>query len=285
MSRPRSKKSVTPPTQSSVAPVPDAAPARTCKTQPDLPPRYLAACRLAQEGKYDDARRIYAKLKRSATSSNTRLRALIRNDLAVLAAIEGKVDEAREQWREAIEADPECLLARLNRDLVEAEIRLATVQDDFGELKLAPAPGQAVMPARTEPRPPRTPDSPVRVAILSFLFNWPSTGGGNHHTAELAAFLARAGYEVKHYFARYPGWGIGRVTDELISPSEAIEFDEPSWNVAEIQARFRRAVERLQARLRHHHRLLEHEAAPGRGGARLPLLPALPGAGEHLPAQ
>ena len=31
-------------------------------------------------------------------------------------------------------------------------------------------------------------------AILSFLFNWPSTGGGNHHTAELAAFLARAGY-------------------------------------------------------------------------------------------
>ena len=30
---------------------------------------------------------------------------------------------------------------------------------------------------------------PVRVAILSFLFNWPSTGGGNHHTAELAQFL------------------------------------------------------------------------------------------------
>ena len=61
----------------------------------------------------------------------------------------------------------------------------------------------------------------IRVAILSFLFNWPSTGGGNHHTAELAAFLAWAGYEVKHYFARYPSWGIGRVTDALISPSEA----------------------------------------------------------------
>ena len=45
-------------------------------------------------------------------------------------------------------------------------------------------------------------------------------------------FLARAGYEVKHFFAQYPGWGIGRITDELISPSEAIAFDDASWNVA-----------------------------------------------------
>ena len=50
------------------------------------------------------------------------------------------------------------------------------------------------------------------------------------HTAGLAQFLARAGYEVKHFFARYLAWGIGRVTDELISPSEALEFDEASWN-------------------------------------------------------
>ena len=47
----------------------------------------------------------------------------------------------------------------------------------------------------------------MRLAILSLLFNWPSTGGGNHHTAELAAFLARAGYEVKHFFAQLPGLG------------------------------------------------------------------------------
>ena len=65
------------------------------------------------------------------------LRALIRNDLAVLAAIEGKFDEARTGWQEAVEVDPDCLLARLNRDLVEAEVSLATVQNDFGELKLA----------------------------------------------------------------------------------------------------------------------------------------------------
>jgi hypothetical protein len=56
---------------------------------------------------------------------------------------------------------------------------------------------------RTGPRPPGSPDQPIRAAILSFLLNWPSTGGGNHHTAELAKFLALAGYEVKHFFARY----------------------------------------------------------------------------------
>ena len=28
--------------------------------------------------------------------------------------------------------------------------------------------------------------TPIRIAILSFLFNWPSTGGGNIHTVELA---------------------------------------------------------------------------------------------------
>jgi glycosyltransferase involved in cell wall biosynthesis len=277
MSRPRSKKSAAPPTESSTAPVADAGAVRTAKAQPGLPPRYLEACRLAEEGRYEDARRAYAKLKKSTAKSNARLRALIRNDLAVLAAIEGEFDEACTGWRDAMEVDPDCLLARLNRDLVEAEISLATVPDDLGELKLAPAPGQPVLgaglvpalgatvlgaglmtspaarpqvlPARQEPRPPDSTGGPclhpgpTRVALLSFLFNWPSTGGGNHHTAELAKFLAHAGYEVKHYFARFTGWGIGRVTDELISPSEPIEFDESRWNVIEIQARFRRAVE------------------------------------------
>jgi hypothetical protein len=48
------------------------------------------------------------------------------------------------------------------------------------------------------PTPPWPPPSQggessgaVRAAILSFLFNWPSTGSGNHHAAKLAAFLAR----------------------------------------------------------------------------------------------
>ncbi len=54
---------------------------------------------------------------------------------------------------------------------------------------------------------PRNPDEPIRVANLSFLFNWPSTGGGNMHTAGLVEFLKRGGYEVRHLFARYPAPG------------------------------------------------------------------------------
>ena len=84
---------------------------------------------------------------------------------------------------------------------------------------------------------------PIRVAVLSLLFNWPSTGGGNMHTAGLVEFLGRAGYEVRHFYARYPAWGIGRVTDENALAGNAIEFTEHEWNVATIQRRFRRAVD------------------------------------------
>jgi hypothetical protein len=187
--------------------------------QPELPPRYLEACRLAGQGQYDDARRLYAQLARRA-SKNNRLSALIQNDLAVIEAVEGKFDQARERWRAAIETDGQLLLARLNRDFIEAEIHLAEVQEKVGELKLVPAPGSSPTPAHGRPLaremsqavyPPETrasdtavrptsalPDSgrggpinPMRVAILSFLFNWPSTGGGNMHTAGLVEFLWR----------------------------------------------------------------------------------------------
>ena len=50
----------------------------------------------------------------------------------------------------------------------------------------------------------------IKVAILSFLFNWPTTWGGNVHTQELAIFLGRAGYDVRHSDVDYAGWGIGR---------------------------------------------------------------------------
>jgi hypothetical protein len=88
MSRPRSKKPVAPSTDSSAAPVVVAGSARSANAQPGLPPRYLEACRLAEEGEYEDARRAYGKLEKSTSRSNARLRGLVRNDLAVLAAID-----------------------------------------------------------------------------------------------------------------------------------------------------------------------------------------------------
>ena len=83
---------------------------------------------------------------------------------------------------------------------------------------------------------------PIRIAILSFLFNWPSTGGGIVHTTELTNFLARAGYDVKHFHARYQPWGIGGIEGAPPLSTEALEFDDASWNAGAIRERFRQAV-------------------------------------------
>jgi glycosyltransferase involved in cell wall biosynthesis len=330
--------------------------------QADLPSQYLEARQFAVGGQLDAARAAYRRLLRlrRRAKKDARLRGLIHNDLAVLDAIDGNFEGARAEWRLAIEADGNLLLARLNRDLFEAGASLAEAEEEPGELKLVPAPGNRVggadtvlLPPPLRPSPiegegdlrlgspgrdvgsaleisgsarvsdpavgateglheavascqfpvassrrsarstgpvvrvttglrapsPRGFDSPVRIAVLSFLFNWPSTGGGNMHTAGLVEFLGRAGYEVRHFYARFPAWGIGRVDvgqafepdacgvgqafqpdvpgapgERLTynkpipagSPREALEFDEAAWNVAEIQRRYRRAVDEFQ---------------------------------------
>jgi hypothetical protein len=262
---------------------------------PGLPKPYGRACDLVQEGKYQKARWIFRRLADRA-STTARLRALIHNDLAVLDVIEGRHEDARHAWTKALEIDGGCLQAASNRDLFEAEMSLVSAQGEHGEHKLEFLPdprmpsqakrateGLRQMPAHQEIRPPDTPrpaggegnrDEPsIRVAILSFLFNWPSTGGGNMHTAGLAEFLGRAGYEVRHYFARFPAWGIGRVNGEeylrgaasaphpasghplpatrgegvaeprLAPASEPLEFIDAEWNVGAIQAKYRRSVD------------------------------------------
>ena len=180
-----------------------------------LPASYWKACELARAGQYEKARAAYAKLERSASKakSDARLRALIQNDLAVIAAMPGQLSEASEKCRAVLEVDACCLQARLNLGLVEAELnRSAAHAPDpvdstgaNGDLNV-----EVVVPVG---RPPSAvnPPSRIRVAVISFLFNWPSTGGGNMHTAGLVDFLGRDGYQVRHFYARYPAWGIGRV--------------------------------------------------------------------------
>lgn len=90
---------------------------------------------------------------------------------------------------------------------------------------------------------PTTQHGRSRIAILSLLFNWPSTGGGIVHTAELARFLTTAGYEVCHFFAVYRRWQVGCVEAVLPYPAVAIEFDEAGWNRENIQCAFRQAVD------------------------------------------
>ena len=52
----------------------------------------------------------------------------------------GALTKLVEGWQAAMEIDPDCLMARLNRDLIEAELSFGQMNGDLGELKLAPAP-------------------------------------------------------------------------------------------------------------------------------------------------
>jgi glycosyltransferase involved in cell wall biosynthesis len=200
--------------------------------------RYQRARKLAESGQFEEAIRLYEQVKTSGP--DPRLNALIHNDLAAIALMQGRTEDALEGWKRAMTDDPACRAARLNHDMLLAELERAGsgANNQAAPLQLV----HAATPRVTTPT--RSPDSaPVRVAILSFLFNWPTTGGGNVHTYELAKFLARAGYEVRHIYARYPDWGIGAVEGGLPYPSEAIEFEPSSMSLGQVRLRYRRAVE------------------------------------------
>ena len=170
---------------------------------------YRKARRLAALGQREKARLRLQALADSANSA--KLRSLALNDLAVIDALEQTPKQARFRFKGALKLDPECVIARRNLKRV------------------------------SEVTPPE--DSPIRVALLSFLFNWPSTGGGIVHTVELIQFLQNAKFEVHHIFARKVDWGIGQVTDSLPFSSQALEFSDWEWNAPTIQAHFREAVE------------------------------------------
>lgn len=85
----------------------------------------------------------------------------------------------------------------------------------------------------------------TRVAILSLLFNWPSTGGGTIHTTETAKFLSRAGYDVRHFSAEFPEWELGMVREPPPYPVESIWFRPDEWNAETIQRRFREEVDKF----------------------------------------
>jgi glycosyltransferase involved in cell wall biosynthesis len=186
---------------------------------------YLRARRTAVQGRIEEAVRLYEQLAHSVTEP--RWKAILLNDRAVLTAQIGDAAAARQGFQEAVAMDPRCDPARAN---------LSTLLDDRPESRVEAYPPPSGGEARA-----------VRVAILSFLFNWPSTGGGITHTVELAQFLGRAGFRVQHFYARYEPWGIGQVEDPPPFPSQALPFTEAEWSLPAIQGRFRRAVDRFDA--------------------------------------
>ena len=181
--------------------------------------RYRSARRLLEQGSPKDAR---IQLHTLLHAEESDLCGRAHNDAGVLEALGGNTALALDYLQQAEALLPGCAPIAQNRRLLTA------CQSDLPT-------SQASIGAR-----------PVRVAILSLLFNWPSTGGGIVHTVELADFLGRAGYDVRHFYARHEPWGIGRVEATTPFASEALKFEPADWNADAVRTRFRQALERFQ---------------------------------------
>jgi glycosyltransferase involved in cell wall biosynthesis len=184
---------------------------------------YRRATELAAKGEEAEARRLYGVV--SEGHGDVPFQALLANDLAALDAAGGALDAALRGFERALALDAGCRAARDN---------LALLREDLAST--CPLPVIPAVPSTEQPA------SPVRVAVVSLLFNWPSAGGGNVHTAELVHFLARAGYAVRHLFVHFAPWRVGHA-DPSPPHSQALDFDETSWNVRTIGERFRAAVD------------------------------------------
>jgi hypothetical protein len=150
-----------------------------------IPALYERARSCAVAGEVDESRRIYAAL--ATDVPDRRLRALVCSGRAALAVVAGERDAALQGSRDALAIDPRCKVTRFNLTFLEDELAEAAAEPRDTFVPDAPA-----APVQAE--------GPGKVAILSFLFNWPTGGGGNVHTVELARFLARAGYTVRHFY-------------------------------------------------------------------------------------
>lgn len=180
---------------------------------------YDSAYRLAESGQLNQAEQSLGSLLTNPDADKERLH----NDLAVIQACRNQFQHAEESLKQATQRCPESVLYSENLKTIQS------YTDGHNE------PVSPPLPVRET--------SSHKVAILSLLFNWPSTGGGTVHTAELAKFLSKAGYNVKHFCASYRPWGVGQITEEPPSPAIILEFDDASWNAKAIQLRFRNAVD------------------------------------------
>lgn len=155
-------------------------------------------------------------------ASDVNLLAHVHNDLGVLASFSGQFVEARRWLENAHNFNPQWGVPLENlRQLNHSN----TVPDD------------GAVPEFTRRS---------RIAIVSLLFNWPSTGGGTVHTAEVGEALQRAGYDVRHIYVEYAEWGVGQVLETLSTPSERLAFEPAGWNAAEIQRRVRQSIDQYR---------------------------------------
>jgi len=241
MKRGRKKKPKKSPSRRSGRPAPNRH-----GSPPSFQTQYAHSLQLALAGQFDAARRAYEALPTS--DIDARQLALVRNDVAVLDAVSGDTERADSGFRAALELDGGCQLARDNlaclADAAPSDLPSETASQDVPKDPPADSMKGTLDLAAAHPNNRATSDDhPCRIAVLSFLFGWPSTGGGIVHTVELVRFLRKAGYVVQHMFARYEPWGIGRVSGEPPIDSRVLEFDAATWNERAIQRQYGGAVQ------------------------------------------
>jgi glycosyltransferase involved in cell wall biosynthesis len=207
---------------------------------------YNRACALVEGGEIEAARSAYRAI--AGQDLPPRWRALVENDLGALEGVGGDVGAARAHFQLALAIDAACDVVRRNLATIEtveaASCRFRESEAHVGAAQTVGAPHDGRQ-ATQSPLPPFVKGGRTKVAILSLLFSWPSTGGGTVHTAELGTFLSRAGYDVRHIYAQYAGWGVGNVAEPLPVAMEPLEFHAAHWNAPEIQRRFRESVDRF----------------------------------------
>ena len=180
-------------------------------------------------GRLDEALAVLERV--IATTRDVKLRALVENDRAVIASAAGGTATGVSGFRAALKLDPGCEQAQQNLDFLESSPTVAALSG-LASTAIPASQSEASVSGQN-----------VRVAIVSFLFNWPSSGGGIVHTVELCQFLAQARFRVQHIFSRYDPWGIGRVDQRLSFPSRCIEFTSADWRLPSIVEHFRQAVD------------------------------------------
>lgn len=174
-----------------------------------LDPRYTRARDAAVRGE-KDAASAYAELP------EVLLPHLVANDIAVLTAMSGDLGTAMAELQRLTEGDTASWHSRYNLE----QLRTFSPGRERGDA--------------SKPR--------QKIAIVSLLFNWPSSGGGTIHTAETGMFLGKAGYEVRHFYAQYDGWDVGVVREPTLCPAVPLRFSREQWTADSIRDRFRDAL-------------------------------------------